>query len=57
MFGMGVQETANADFYSSIHCSISLFHLSKHKNKEVSNEIESPIVKHGYCYAQSIINL
>lgn len=42
MFGMGAQEVANADFYSSIHFSISVFHL--HKNKEVSNEIESHAV-------------
>lgn len=44
MFGLGAQEIANADFYSSIHFSISVFHLSKHRNKEVSNEIESHAV-------------
>lgn len=44
MFGMGAQEIENAAFYSSIQFSISVFHRSKHKNKEVSNEIECHVV-------------
>lgn len=41
MFGMGAQEIANAYFCSSIHFSISVFQISKHKNKDVSLERQS----------------
>lgn len=44
MFGMGAQEIENADFYSSIHFSISVFHFTKRKNKEVSFERESHLL-------------
>lgn len=44
MFGMGAQEIANTYFYSSIHFSISVFQISKHKNKDVSLERQSHLL-------------